>query len=134
VYPVDLPVDRPDLTAREYAQLTAEQCGRHEAPIVVGHSAAGLLLPVIGRELGAARLVWLSAVVPDPGGRSFTEEVEALGDTMFGAEWLALREPPTVDPLVAAYFLFHDCPLQTLRWALTTLRPFVPCCRVRRRR
>jgi hypothetical protein len=38
----------------------------------------------------------------------------------------SLTEPPTADPVVAAYFLFHDCDLATLRWAVPTLRLFFP--------
>ena len=28
--------------------------------------------------------------------------------------------------MLAAYFLFHDCDLESLQWALTTLRLFAP--------
>lgn len=36
------------------------------------------------------------------------------------------RPDPTTDPVLATYFLFHDCDLATLRWALTTLRASLP--------
>ena len=124
---VDLPIDQPDLLAEDYADIAATQCGDADAPVVVAHSAGGLVLPAIGRRLNAAHLVWLSATIPDPTGqRSFAEEISAYGAEMFGREWLELREPPTVDPVVSAYFLFHDCDLQTLRWALSTVRLFYP--------
>ena len=124
---VDLPIDQPDLLAEDYADIAATQCGDADAPVVVAHSAGGLVLPAIGRRLNAAHLVWLSATIPDPTGqRSFAEEVSAYGAEMFGSEWLTLREPPTADPVVSAYFLFHDCDLQTLRWALSTVRLFYP--------
>jgi pimeloyl-ACP methyl ester carboxylesterase len=124
---VDLPTDRPDLLAEDYATIAAVQCSDAESPVVVAHSAGGLLLPAIGNRLGATRLVWISATIPDPTGRlSFAEEVRARGAEMFSSEWLALREPPTADPVVSAYFLFHDCDLQTLRGALSTVRLFYP--------
>jgi pimeloyl-ACP methyl ester carboxylesterase len=127
VHLLDLPVDQPDLHADDYAAIAAAQAPDVADPIVVAHSAGGLLLPAIAHRLGAVHMVWLSATVPDTSGeRSFVEEVREYGADMFGAEWLALREPPTIDLVVAAYFLFHDCDLATLQWALTTVRLFYP--------
>lgn len=127
VQSVDLPVDLPELCAEDYAEIIGKQCGVVHRPVVLAHSAAGLLLPSISRRLNASHLIWLSATIPDPTGRtSFTDEVRSHGPEMFNAEWLTLTEPPTVDPVVSAYFLFHDCSLQTLRWALSTRRLFYP--------
>jgi pimeloyl-ACP methyl ester carboxylesterase len=124
---VDLPADQPELTADDLAESAATQCEGVSEPVVVAHSAGGLLLPAIGRRLDAAHLVWLSATVPDlTGERSFAEEVRAYGDRMFHAEWLSLTEPATADPVLSAYFLFHDCDLPRLRWALSTVRLFYP--------
>lgn len=43
---------------------------------------------------------------------------------MFNPEWFG--KDATSDPVLASYFLFHDCDLATLQWALTTLRLFAP--------
>lgn len=93
------------------------------SPIVVAHSGAGILLPGIARELGAAHQVWLAAYVPD-GRRTMLDEVRASPADVFNPEWPG--SDPTADPVLAAYFLFHDCDLSTLRWALTTVRRFSP--------
>jgi pimeloyl-ACP methyl ester carboxylesterase len=126
-YPVDLLAGGTELTAAGYAALAAEQLDGVSSPIVVGHSGAGLVLPAMARALDAVRLVWLGAAIPDfDGGRSFVEQVRDDGAAMFTPGWRTLTEPPTVDPVVGAYFLFHDCPLATLRWAVGTLRLFHP--------
>jgi hypothetical protein len=39
-------------------------------------------------------------------------------------EWIS--QNPVADPVLATYFLFHDCDLAALRWGLTTLRLFFP--------
>lgn len=123
----DLPADRPELGAAEYARLAAEQVtGAVANPVVVAHSGSGLLLPAVGEAVDARRLVWLAAAVPDPSGASLAEEIGAAPGEVFNPEWVSLGEPPTADPVVAAYFLFHDCDLPTLRWALSTLRLFAP--------
>jgi pimeloyl-ACP methyl ester carboxylesterase len=43
---------------------------------------------------------------------------------VFNGGWLGAD--PTRDPVLAAYFLFHDCDLASLQWGLATVRAFVP--------
>lgn len=122
-FAVDLPDDEPECVADDYARMVADQVDVSD-PVVVAHSGGGLVLPAVGRRLGARHLVWLAAVVPDfAGGRSLLEQIAAERDTMFGPEWPRWNGE---DPTEAAYFLFHSCDLDTLRWALGTLRPWRP--------
>jgi pimeloyl-ACP methyl ester carboxylesterase len=122
---VDLPTDAPGLLAEDYARVIRGQVpGEVVAPIVVAHSGSGLLLPA-ARGLAARHQVWPAAVVPDRhGGRSLLDEVRTGPTAIFNAEWLG--QNPVDDPGLATYFLFHNCDLATLRWALTTLRLFNP--------
>ncbi|HVW40210.1 MAG TPA: alpha/beta hydrolase [Amycolatopsis sp.] len=120
---VDFPTDQPDLPAARYARIAAEQV-HADNPVVVAHSGAGLLLPAVAGALGASRLVWLAAAVPGP--VSFREEIQDHGDEMATPEWRGAGPELLDDPVAAAYFLFHDCDLATLRWALTTRRLFYP--------
>lgn len=128
VHVVDLPVGRPELLVDDYVAAVRAQVGElPTAPVLVGHSGAGLLLPALSVALGAAHLVWLGALVPDTArGRSLRECLADEGAEMFDERWRSLTEPPTADPLVAAHFLFHDCDLATLRWAVGTLRLWHP--------
>jgi pimeloyl-ACP methyl ester carboxylesterase len=125
---VDLPTDRPGLGASEYAAIVREQVqGTVTAPVVVAHSGSGALLPAVADALDARHMVWLAAFIPDlHGGRSLAAMIREAGQAMFSEEWLSLSIPPTADPVLAAYFLFHDCDLPTLRWALSTVRLFYP--------
>jgi len=94
-------------------------------PVVVAQSAGGLLLPAIATAVGATHAVWLAALVPDVGrGRAAAEEIQADKDTMFGPEWPSWTSALAGAPADTAYFLFHDCDLETLRWGLATLRYF----------
>jgi pimeloyl-ACP methyl ester carboxylesterase len=120
---VDLLAGGSDRTADGYAALAASQVSGASSPVVIGHSGAGLVLPAIGAALGARQLVWLGAAVPEFGGRSFATQI---GPDVVTEEWGGLTAPPTSDPVVATYFLFHDCPLATVRWGLDTLRLFHP--------
>ena len=77
----------------------------------------------IAEAVDALHEVYLAAAVPDPTGQlSFLGEMQADPAAMFNPEWFGVD--PTADPVLATYFLFHDCDLTTLRWALGTLRQF----------
>lgn len=119
---VDLPADQPEWLAEDYAEFLAAQLDLSSRPIVAAHSGSGILLPAIARKLDAVRMVWLAAYVPRPG-VSLLDEIRN-STAMFNPEWVG--QDPTTDDVVAAHFLFHDCDLDALRWALRTLRPFFP--------
>jgi pimeloyl-ACP methyl ester carboxylesterase len=122
---VDLPVDKPDLLADDYARICAEQItGDMREPVVVAHSGGGLILPALADRLHAKHLVWLGAVVPDfAGGRSLLDQINTDLANMFHPDWPAWTSD---DPVETAYFLFHSCDLATLRWAMGTLRTWRP--------
>jgi hypothetical protein len=116
----DLPVDRPGWTAAEHAAVAAGQAAELTEPVLVVHSAAGALVPALADAVHPRHVVWLAAVVPDPG-RSVLDEL-AADPGMFGPEWPEWTGDLTGEPAETAYFLYHDCDLATLRWALGTSR------------
>lgn len=120
---VDLAGD-DERSPTDYAEAITKQVPSDMTnPIVVAHSGSGQLLPAAARHLQAQRQVWLAAYVPD-GKRSLRDDVSITPAEVFNPEWLGKN--PTADPVLAAHFLFHDCNLETLQWALTTLRLFNP--------
>ena len=122
-HPIDLPVDRPELLADDYASIMCEQVGHIAEPIVLAHSGSGTLLPAASTALKARHRVWLAAWVPNPHA-SFIEEVRANPNETFNPEWIG--KDPTKDPSLAINFLYHDCDQETIDWALTTRRLFMP--------
>jgi pimeloyl-ACP methyl ester carboxylesterase len=122
-HPVDLPVDRPDLLAADYANIMREQVGHIAEPIVLAHSGSGTLLPAASKALKARHRVWLAAWVPNSHA-SFMEEVRANPTEIFNPDWIG--KDPTNDSSVAINFLYHDCDQATIDWALRTRRLFVP--------
>src|SRR5579864_8427109 len=61
---VDLPNDRPELRAQDYASLLADHYRDLDRPVVLAHSGSGPLLPAAAAALEARRQVWLAAWVP----------------------------------------------------------------------
>lgn len=120
---VDLPNDRPELLAQDYASFLADHYGDLDKPIVLAHSGSGPLLPAAATALGARRQVWLAAWVPHPS-LSFIDDVRAHKEEAFDRDWIG--RDPTVDDEAAIHFVYHDCDGETQAWAMTTRRPFFP--------
>jgi pimeloyl-ACP methyl ester carboxylesterase len=120
---VDLPNDRPELVADDYARFLTDRFRELDEPIVLAHSGSGPLLPAAATALGAQRQVWLAAWVPHPS-LSFMDDARAHKDEAFDPGWIG--RDPTVDDEAAIHFVYHDCDRETLAWALTTRRPFFP--------
>jgi len=115
---VDLPTDEPAASANRYADLIADVVPEMEAPIVVAHSASGLFLPLLPARVKVARLVYLAAVIPQPG-QSFMDQYKSAPE-MYSPGFAG--KDPTKDPELARHFLFHDCEAEVATWALSTLR------------
>jgi pimeloyl-ACP methyl ester carboxylesterase len=127
---IDLPSDRPELLAADYAEVIRREFTGLDRPVVLAHSGSGPLLPATATALNAAHQVWLAAWVPDPR-MSLVEEVGDHGDEAFNPDWIG--EDPVGDDEVAARLVFHDCDPETLAWALSTRREFSPTALYRER-
>jgi len=121
-----LPADRPEWLGADYARFVKEHTDA-ERPVLVGHSGGGNMLPAISNALDARHLVWFAAIVPDfDTGESFMTQVEKHSAEIYTEECLNRTEPLTGTDPISAYFLFHDCDLAQLRFALTTTREYQP--------
>ncbi len=110
-------------SATEFGDAVAAEQSGPRVDVVVGHSAAGLLLPAIASATEAKMQAYLAAFVAD-GSRSLMEELKDDAAAIFNADWIGLD--PTSDHDAARHFLFHDCSPEVADWAVTTLRTFVP--------
>lgn len=131
VLAVDLPGrddDREELAAYSVETCVATVCAqidaaRLESVVLVGHSAAGLVLPAVAERLGAARvsrLVFLAACIPPEGG--------AIADALRGplrpfARLAALRKSPQppMPRLLARAVFCNGMSAQQRRFALARL-------------
>ncbi len=97
-----------------------------DRPLVVAHSASGNYLPLAAKALGARRMVFLCAVLPQEG-TSWNEQV--LGDP--GCVVQPLPEPSIDDqgrlvfpPAAARDVFFPDCSAADQEWAARRMVPF----------
>jgi pimeloyl-ACP methyl ester carboxylesterase len=125
---VELPAEDPTAGAAAYAAAVGaavDAAGREEV-VLVGHSLAGLTLPLVAAARPEVRhVVYLAAMLPDPG-RSVDEQA-AAGDrqTRRGLGRHLVRHPDgssSWDPAAARRVLYPDSPAEVAARAAARLR------------
>jgi len=126
VVTMDLPIEDSAAGLLDYRDAVLAAADGLPAPVVVGHSMAGAVIPLVAAIWPASRLVFLSAFVPWPG-RSLNQlrasepletyrlskvEFEDLGDKV----WL-------IGAATARELFFHDLSDEMASWAQQRLRP-----------
>jgi pimeloyl-ACP methyl ester carboxylesterase len=127
---VDLPCTDPKATLDDYARTVVEAMAGIEGPVVVvGHSAGGATISLVPGRTRVDRLVYVTAVVPEPG-RSIADVVGAdvremmlsvshddgNGCRSFDLEMLASLAPPPPEER-EAYLTFFRATLRPQGWA-----------------
>jgi pimeloyl-ACP methyl ester carboxylesterase len=111
---VDLPIEDVAIDASGYARVIATAAGTldvgPEAPVVVGHSMAGIALPLVPALASVRHLVFLAALIPEPG--------RSMGSVQVSEHVLGDNGALTRDPQGRSYWtsapdaieiLYHDC-------------------------
>ena len=127
VITMDLPISDPALGAEDYAKAVDDALDPDSEPMLVGHSMAGLVIPLVAARRPVRRLVFLAAFLPSPG-RSAGEQraTEAIDGRIppRTAEWTDLgNDVWMVGPNTATEIFFQDAPPAVARWATKRLRP-----------
>jgi pimeloyl-ACP methyl ester carboxylesterase len=126
---VELPSDDVAIDASGYARAIARACSElaPDGPVVVGHSMAGIALPLVPALAPVRQLVFLAALVPAPGQRmaDVQRQEKVLGDTRAVARdesgrsyWTSIE--------AAVDVLYHDCDPGQAREFAGRLRPQAP--------
>jgi pimeloyl-ACP methyl ester carboxylesterase len=127
VVAVNLPISDPSLGAADYARMVGAALDPKSEPMLVGHSMAGLVIPLVAASRPIKRLVFLAAFIASPG-RSASDQrgTEPIDGRVppRTAEWTDLGDDVwMVGPNTATELFFHDAPAAVARWATKRLRP-----------
>ena len=127
VITMDLPVSVPGLGAADYAQVVVDALDGSDAPVVVGHSMSGVVIPLVAAARPVHRLVFLAAFLPEPGMSLNKQRVTEPIDSRVPpttAEWTDRGDGVwMVGPNTATEVFFHDAAPDMARWATARLRP-----------
>lgn len=116
------PRDFDGANALECAAHIADVLEGHESVILVGTSCTGIIVPIVSMLRPIGHFVFISAGLPDIG-RSATDQI--FEDGLLHQNWLNYAGEPD-SPEAATTFMFNDCDGDTLEWALTTVRLWMP--------
>src|ERR1700694_3387459 len=123
---VDLPTDDPRAGAERYAAIVLHALDCFDEDVVlVGHSLAGLTIPVVASLRPVRHLVYLCAIIPRP--RAAWDDV-AAEQPAFGHYEPSIPAVGHPDGSAscpegcAVELFYHDCPSDLGRWAARLLR------------
>jgi pimeloyl-ACP methyl ester carboxylesterase len=122
---VDLPTEDPDAGLTRYAELVDAALGDADDVVVVGHSLGGGTIPIVATLRPVRHLVFLCALIPEPG-KSVTDRYAEEDVFVPGfAGNTATREDGASywpDAEDAARCFYHDCTGEDAAWAIGRLR------------
>src|SRR3954449_608409 len=109
----DLPCDDPAADTPDYARVVADALGAAEDVVLVGHSLAGLTVPLVAAARPVRRVVLIAALLPAPG-RSLIDQLKEEPGILLpppgaGLEHDERRRSRWVDPGIAAGAMYSDC-------------------------
>jgi len=122
----DLPIEDTDAGALEWAKVVVDAVGDREDVVVVGHSLAGLVVPVVASLRPVSRMVFLCAMVPVPGMvyAEYLQSLDQLAVTLTPDKMTTDSAGRAVVPYETAMeFFYHDCDPGQARAAANRLRP-----------
>ncbi len=140
---MDLPIENPEANLSEFAQAVLDPLHESEEDIVlVGHSMAGTVIPIVASQRPIRRLVFLNALIPYPGMSTLEQcEFQATANLFKAEEYNPVKskfehlryEPhmlnsalrgkdPVKDRAIAMEFHFHDCQPDIAEWSISKLR------------
>ncbi|OBF15711.1 alpha/beta hydrolase [Mycobacterium sp. ACS4331] len=125
---VDLPCDDPAATLSDYADVVTAALDDDvdgDSVVVVGHSLGGHVLPLVAARRPVGHLVYLAAMMPDPGRSQADQERDEgmLNPRYRGGLSSADGCSRWSDTALARELLYADCPDDAVAAALARLRP-----------
>ena len=121
---IDLPIDDERADWRDYVEIVATAVADTTRSILVGHSRAGRLLPLVLDRHQFAGVVYLATSLPDPVGTAprQCDTIPMLIPAPFELDRDELgRSVCTPQRARATYY--NDCSPEVTAWALERLRP-----------
>lgn len=127
VVTIDLPISDPTLGAADYAAAIDDALDPRSEPMIVGHSMAGLVIPLVAARRPVRRLVFLAAYLPVPGKSANDQRATERIDGQLPPkilQWTDLGDDVwMIGPRTATELFYHDAPAAVARWATQRLRP-----------
>ncbi|WNN89572.1 alpha/beta fold hydrolase [Gloeocapsopsis dulcis] len=140
---MDLPIENASATLSQFADAVIQALPKTDDDIVlVGHSMAGTIIPLVAQAVNVRQLVFIAALLPYPGTSTLDQFSHHLdSDTLKSLNYQPkdprkleqfhdepnMYEPASVgkdfsDEAVLKDFFYDDCPLEVTQWAISNSR------------
>lgn len=140
---MDLPIDNASTTLSQFADVVIQALSKTDDDIVlVGHSMAGTIIPLVAEAVKVSQLVFVGALIPYPGISTFDQfshhlDFETLKSFNYQPKDPSILEqfhdepdmfePASVgkdyaDEAVLRHFFYHDCQPDVTQWAISKSR------------
>lgn len=126
---MDLPVEDPTAGLEAYVSTVVDALAHidHDNVVIVGHSMAGMVAPIVATNRPARAVVYLCGVVPVPG-KTMADVLQEEPDleqpgVRSNASTLTEDGVRMVEPDVGRELYYHDAPAELAEWASARLRP-----------
>jgi pimeloyl-ACP methyl ester carboxylesterase len=137
---MDLPIEDDSASLSQFAETVLQALPKDDDIVLVGHSMAGTIIPLVAEAHSVRQLVFLSALIPCPGTSTldqFAHNLDAQSLQLFNYEPKEFSqqfndEPDLFNPIsvgkdftdeaVLIELFYHDCPPDVMRLALSNSR------------
>ena len=124
---VDLPISERGRGASDYADVVIEGSDWADAPVLVAHSMAGLVAPIVAARREVRRMIFIASFLAKPGQSAMDQRAaEPIDPTTPAAtsEWIDLGDGLwSVGPNTARETFMHDASDEVAAWAMPQIRP-----------
>jgi pimeloyl-ACP methyl ester carboxylesterase len=139
---MDLPIEDASASLSQFADVVLRSLPKMDDIILVGHSMAGTVIPLVAEVRQVRQLIFLTSLIPYPGISTidqFSHNIDADTLKLLNYELNDLKqikqfhdEPDMFNPVsvgrdfsdeaVLIELFYHDCQPDVMRWALSKSR------------
>ncbi len=124
---VDLPISERGLGASDYADMVIAASDWADPPVLIAHSMAGLVAPIVATRRAVRRMIFIAAFLPKPGLSAQDQRAAEPIDPPTPAassEWTDLGDGLwSVGPTTARDVFMQDASDEVVAWATPQIRP-----------
>lgn len=149
---MNLPINNPSASLSDYTDVVVQSLQKVDDDIIlVGHSMAGMIIPLVATQRPVRKLIFLGALIPQIGMSGFDQFYDEVDPNMLekigykppaASLFEQLQDEPDIfkttslmrqealqDKTLVMECCFHDCEQDVAEWAFSNLQDQrSPCC------
>jgi pimeloyl-ACP methyl ester carboxylesterase len=124
---VDLPIDDPEATFDDHADIVAAALKDHENIVLVGHSRGANVVPRVAAKIAVSRMIFLCGTfydsLPEDIAHTATDAPVSISAAFAAGILPADQGLFGYNSSMGRDIFYHDCAIEDADWAIGQLRP-----------